>query len=221
LRAVVRANPTQAREEHRTFSHSVNKKLSTIFSTLTSTFHAMLVNTDLLASSMPHSRHRFPKPKTQIPIPKSPIRSRFPFPDSLALQLRIRCLIRSYRIAPIPYLFPAPAPRFPSCNPATQSPPCHATPGPARRGSRYRQAAHGTASCGGKESLVGQRLHGTTPRHPHSRIAIVTYKKKSPHHERNCFYHSLPTLHHAPPYSTIPVSLLLPPTNPCFPYHVL
>ena len=68
--------------------------------------------------------------------------------------------------------------------PIPLSPSRHATPSCTARTNR--QAAPGTmASCGGKESLVGQRLHGTTPRHPHSQFAIVTYKKNSQHSDRN------------------------------------
>lgn len=62
---------------------------------------------------------------------------------------------------------------------------------------------------GGKESLLWHRRHGTTPPHLCSQIAIVTYKKKPPHHERNC---SLPLLFSTP--TTLPVLVTHPERNP-------
>jgi len=74
-----RRYPSESCLEYRRFSFLVNKNLSTLkrFSEHLSCHVYKIL---LTASPMPHSRHRFPIPKTQIPFPISPLRSRIPLP---------------------------------------------------------------------------------------------------------------------------------------------
>jgi len=125
-----------------------------------------------------HSRYRFPIPQNANPLPHSPAPvpvppPRFSRPVHCALGV-LSEVIKSSIALPVPQSqSPIPIPHSRS--------PCHHT----TLSRRDRHGGTGTAAQGGKESLIGHRQHGTTPRHLHSRFAIVTYKKNSPHSERN------------------------------------
>lgn len=129
----------------------------------------------------------FPKRKSPSPFPRSG--PGIPLPRfSCPVHCAFRCLSEPMESPPFPTLSPTRSPlHHIDSHPAFPFTHHHTTltSRAARLPATGRQAPRTMAARGGKESICGTGRDGTTPRHPHSLGAIVTYKKKSPHHERN------------------------------------
>lgn len=130
---------------------------------------------------MPQSLQRFPIPQNANPLPHFPAPVPVPLPRfSRPVHCAFRCLSEVMESPPSPTISPASLPDY---HPAFPIPCHHATL--QRRAATLPATGRQARQRGGKESICWPRRDGTTPRHPHSRIAIVTYKKKPLHTERN------------------------------------
>lgn len=173
--------------------------------------------------SIPHSTKRKPCSPFPAPVPAHPPLILLP------LQLRIRCLIGSFRLAPIPYPFPHPLHHIDS-HPAFPLP-CHTvTPGLL---PYQLQAAR---QRGEERNLFVGRGAMALPRPTHTALARLSHIKRNPHTTREtapchfCYPHPLhyPCLSHTPRETSLPTlgssplpapstSLVSPPSVPITP----